>query len=172
MADEDDAVRLWNELWDGAPLDTYILDPDQLLSAFDDAATDKIAAEIAKSAVSLMQHMHEVRKTCALCLPHRGYRFKIGEAPSGFLFARPMLGGRVGVVAPICRTCMRLTPGEQHERLTTVMTTFGVQNVKVVPVPILTPGSVTIMHVHHEDWCQHFKGGECDCRPDVEFESV
>ena len=36
----------------------------------------------------------------------------------------------------------------------------------------LEPGRVGVMLIAHDDWCAHFKGGECDCDPDVELRRV
>jgi hypothetical protein len=30
-----------------------------------------------------------------------------------------------------------------------------------------TPGAVTIFDVKHDSWCNFFKGGICNCQPDI-----
>lgn len=29
------------------------------------------------------------------------------------------------------------------------------------------PGRVTIVHVYHDDWCAIFRGGPCNCDPEI-----
>lgn len=32
---------------------------------------------------------------------------------------------------------------------------------------MLKPGEMGIIEVQHDDWCGIFKGGECNCNPDI-----
>lgn len=36
----------------------------------------------------------------------------------------------------------------------------------------LKPGGVTIVQVRHDNWCAIFKGGECNCHPLMNYETV
>lgn len=31
----------------------------------------------------------------------------------------------------------------------------------------LAPGTVTVLTIAHDDWCQHWSGGACNCAPIV-----
>ena len=33
--------------------------------------------------------------------------------------------------------------------------------------PVRQPGTVSIVHIYHDDTCPHFKGGTCTCNPDI-----
>ena len=35
--------------------------------------------------------------------------------------------------------------------------------------PLLEPGTVINWMVRHDDWCRHWRGGSCNCNPDVEM---
>jgi hypothetical protein len=33
--------------------------------------------------------------------------------------------------------------------------------------PARQPGAVTVAEVQHDEWCRHFKGGVCNCNPNL-----
>jgi hypothetical protein len=33
----------------------------------------------------------------------------------------------------------------------------------------LPPGRITEVNVYHDDWCRVYRGGYCDCDPEVEL---
>ena len=34
------------------------------------------------------------------------------------------------------------------------------------------PGTITIAHIAHDDWCPKLNGGLCRCEPSIAFETV
>ena len=36
----------------------------------------------------------------------------------------------------------------------------------------LRSGSVNVLQVMHDDWCEHWRGGRCDCAPEVRVVEV
>lgn len=34
------------------------------------------------------------------------------------------------------------------------------------------PGTVTVVNISHDSWCNHFNGGECNCNPDMDYQPV
>ena len=37
---------------------------------------------------------------------------------------------------------------------------------------MLSPGSLTLVTVLHDDWCGHFRGLPCDCDPDTVVQPI
>jgi hypothetical protein len=37
--------------------------------------------------------------------------------------------------------------------------------------PELEPG-VTVVEIYHDDWCDGFKGGACNCNPDIKMRRI
>lgn len=44
------------------------------------------------------------------------------------------------------------------------------------PIPslaaVLRPGVASLTTIAHDDWCRIFKGGECNCSPDVTISTI
>jgi len=36
-------------------------------------------------------------------------------------------------------------------------------------VPFCSPGTTSFANVSHDRWCESYRGGECNCTPDVEI---
>lgn len=36
----------------------------------------------------------------------------------------------------------------------------------------MKPGGTVYVHVYHDEWCNHNRGGRCNCDPDLNLECI
>jgi hypothetical protein len=34
------------------------------------------------------------------------------------------------------------------------------------------PGTVTMVNIEHDSWCNHFNGGRCNCNPEMGYQPM